>query len=111
MADDKGMRPRGPDDFADELKTKTPDEIREELDLPNIDQILKDLQGTHRVRIGFSPKMIARAEAIKEKGGEFIPKSACPSQDVCILCDHGDICATCDMMDWCVGSNDTHLVM
>jgi hypothetical protein len=109
MADDPEHRPlRGPADFAEELKHKTVEQLREELELPNVDQILKDLQETHGIRIGLSPKMVERAEAIKASGGEVALGWGCTGTDICIVCDHEDFCDTCDTMDWCT-SSDTHI--
>ena len=105
---------RKAEDFVEALKTRTPDELRQELGLPDVDEILKDLQRKHGIRISPSRKLIERLEAIKvESGGygELVPVSGCVSTDVCILCDHGDICSTCDTMDWCMTTaGDTHIV-
>lgn len=99
-------------DFHQAGAPKTREELRQELGLPDVDQILKDLQRTHGIRIGLSRNLVERFEAMKVEsiggyGATLI--SGCPTQDVCVFCDQNDWCATCDMMDWC-SSVDTHFM-
>jgi hypothetical protein len=100
-------------DFRAEVESRGAEQLRQDLGLPNVDEILKDLQRKHGIRIALSPKMIARFEAIKEKAEltkEFPAlRDGCISTDTCILCDHGDLCQTCDVSDWCIWS-DNHVI-
>lgn len=105
----RGKRLRKAADFSDEIQRRINKEIREELELPNIDQILKDLQSQYGVRIGLSPNIIMRFEAIKEKATDPTLRVGCESSDSCMLCDSRDYCRTCDVSDWCI-SSDTHAV-
>ena len=100
-------------DFREALSNRSEGELRRELGVPDVDEILKELQRTHGIRISLSRNLIDRLESIKvNSAGGLEPTliSGCISTDVCILCDHGDICSTCDTMDWCI-SSDTHLVL
>ncbi|MGV9244960.1 freyrasin family ranthipeptide [Streptomyces sp. NPDC003710] len=94
--------------FRDEIERRGAKEVRDELGLPNIDAILKDLQERHGVRIGLSPKLIERMEAIKARAtDDLIARVGCQISDLCIFCDQGDYCVTCDVGDWCL-TVDTH---
>ncbi len=100
-------------DFREALSGRTEDEFRRELGVPDVDEILKELQRTHGIRISLSRNLIDRLETIKVNSADGLGAtliSGCISTDVCILCDHGDICSTCDTMDWCV-VNDTHFTL
>ncbi|MFJ6770169.1 freyrasin family ranthipeptide [Kitasatospora sp. NPDC091257] len=94
--------------FSDEVERRGTTEVRNELGVPDLDQVLKDLQQRYGIRIGLSPNLIDRLEAIKARSAnDPILRSGCYTQDVCVFCDTGDLCVTCDMMDWCI-SVDVH---
>lgn len=85
------------------------DQIKGELGLPEVDDILKELQRKHGVRIGLSPNMVKRLEEAKNAAADPTTlKIGCYGTDICVLCDQNDYCPTCDSMDWCI-SVDTHL--
>lgn len=104
----RGKMLRKAADFSGEIQRRIEKELREELELPVVDQILKDLQSKYGIRVGLSPNLIERFEAIKEKAKDPALRFGCETSDVCIFCDSNDYCRTCDAMDWCVNS-DTHL--
>src|SRR5690348_3523812 len=113
-------RPRKASDFQEDIKNRGAEAVARELALPNLDEILKDLQSKHGVRISLSPQLVKRLEATKASG-QAAPSSdptggpppsadvmvACPESDACVFCDSTDRCERCDMMDWCV-THDTH---
>nr|BFE84547.1 hypothetical protein GCM10020093_071480 [Planobispora longispora] len=56
------------------LKSSDFDEaIKRDLQLPDVDTILKDLQREYGIRIGLSPNLIRKLEAIKESACEDSP--------------------------------------
>ncbi len=104
----RGKRLLKADNFREELKSRPEREIRNEFGIPDVDAILKELQQQYGIRIGLSPNMIERLEAIKGRSADDMSLAfGCFTTDVCIICDHGDYCPTCDTMDWCI-SHDTH---
>jgi hypothetical protein len=99
-------------DFSEQLKGRDARDVREVLSLPNVDEVLKELQQRHGIRIALSPALVERFQAGKVRAVEGDAETlgfGCASQDICVLCDSDDRCETCDMMDWC-WSHDTHVV-
>jgi uncharacterized protein YaiI (UPF0178 family) len=97
-------------DFTEQLTNSAEDQVRRDLDLPNVQDILRELQERHGVRLTLTKSMVDRMASLKatEAAGVDHP-SACSPNDICILCDRHDICVTCDAMDWCV-TVDYHVV-
>jgi hypothetical protein len=105
-----GQRLRKASDFSEQVQQQGETEVRRELQLPDVDGILKELQGRHGVRISLSPALVERLESIKEtpvSADAEVLSVLCPSSDICIVCDQNDRCDTCDALDWCI-SVDTH---
>ena len=103
-------RLRNASDFKERLESVGAEQVRRELNLPDVDEILKDLQQQHGVRVSLSPKLLEKLEEIKARSvsaDEATLSFGCTSTDVCIVCDQNDNCETCDTMDWCY-SVDTH---
>jgi hypothetical protein len=99
------------EDFKEELRTRDERDVRAARKLPDVDDILKALQEEHGIRIGLSPKLTERVEAIKASAPKQSDAAGfgCSTSDTCILCDTDDFCRECDTMDWCI-SVDVHVV-
>ncbi|SEO84035.1 freyrasin family ranthipeptide [Trujillonella endophytica] len=106
----KAGRVRSNADLEHEVAEKGAEKVREELNTPSLDQIIKDLQAQHGVRVTLSPNLVQSLERLRlTSPNSNTLRSYCHPGDICILCDSRDLCNRCDALDFCI-THDYHIV-